>query len=102
MKQQNKNRVVFIPGWYDNLIEFNKLHKANIPEFELYNFGGNLTVQLESKLFKDDNDLKGFILKEFLSINFPETEIDVEWIGYGKLLATDEEDIEYELYVDED
>lgn len=30
-----------------------------------------------------------------------EIEIDVEWIGYGKLLATDEEGNEYELTVDE-
>lgn len=30
-----------------------------------------------------------------------EIEIDVEWIGYGKLLATDEEGNKYELTVDE-
>ena len=30
-----------------------------------------------------------------------EIEIDVEWIGYGKLLATDEDGNKYELTVDE-
>lgn len=77
MKQQSKNRVILIPAWYDNLVELNKLINADIPEFEMYNFGSNLSVQLESKSFKDDSALKEFIVKEFISINFPKSEIDV-------------------------
>ena len=60
-------------------------------------------------LDSDGNEVTGNITVEgkygngiLTKANGEETEIDVEWIGYGKLLATDEEDIEYELYVNED
>lgn len=58
---------------------------------------------------KDGNEVTGNIAVTgkygngiLYNVNNEEIDINVEWIGQGKLLATDNEGNEYELYVDED
>ena len=53
---------------------------------------------LTHKIGEDGKYGNGILTKA----NGDEIDINVEWIGKGKLLATDEEGNEYELYVDED
>lgn len=71
---------------------------------------GDYTYNYNAYGFDDDgNEVTGNIAVDgkygngFLTkANGDEIDINVEWIGKGKLLATDEEGNEYELYVDED
>jgi len=42
----------------------------NIPEMERLNFSSNLGSLLENRTFKDDKDLKNYIIEYFKNINF--------------------------------
>ena len=86
-------------------------HEDTTKEYE-YRTGtsGDYTYNYNAYGFDDDgNEVTGNIAVDgkygngiLTKANGDEIDINVEWIGKGKLLATDEEGNEYELYVDED
>lgn len=86
-------------------------HEDTTKEYE-YRIGtsGDYTYNYNAYGFDDDgNEVTGNIAVDgkygngiLTKANGDEIDINVEWIGKGKLLATDEEGNEYELYVDED
>lgn len=86
-------------------------HEDTTKEYE-YRTGtsGDYTYNYNAYGFdKNGNEVTGKIAVNgkygngiLFNLNDEEIDIDVEWIGKGKLLATDEEGNEYELYVDED
>ncbi len=86
-------------------------HEDTTKEYE-YRTGtsGNYTYNYNTYgLDNEGNEVTGKISVDgkygngiLIKANGVEIEINVEWIGYGKLLATDEEANQYELYVDED
>jgi hypothetical protein len=67
MTHTNNIRIVLIPTTLDNLTEY-----SEIKEFQEYNFGSNLSHQLQ-RTFDDSNKLKAFIINEFVDINFMNT-----------------------------
>jgi hypothetical protein len=86
-------------------------HKDTTKEYE-YRTGtsGDYTYNYNAYGFDSDgNKVTGNISVEgkygngiLTNVNGDEMDINVEWIGRGKLLAIDENGNEYELYVDED
>lgn len=86
-------------------------HEDTTKEYE-YRTGtsGDYTYNYNAYGFdKKGNDVSGKIAVNgkygngiLFDANKKEIDIDVEWIGKGKLLATDKKGNKYELYVDED
>ena len=86
-------------------------HEDTTKEYE-YRTGtsGDYTYNYNAYGFdKKGNDVSGKIAVNgkygngiLFDANKKEIDIDVEWIGKGKLIAKDEEGNEYELFVDED
>jgi hypothetical protein len=86
-------------------------HKDTTKEYE-YRTGtsGNYTYNYNAYGFDSQgNEVTGSISVDgkygngiLIKVNGEETDINVEWIGYGKLKATDNEGNEFELFVDED
>lgn len=86
-------------------------HKDTVKEYE-YRTGtsGDYTYNYNAYGFDSEgNEVNGSISVDgkygngiLLKANGVETDINVEWISYGKLIATDEDGNEYELFVDED
>lgn len=86
-------------------------HEDSAKEYE-YRTGtsGDYTYDYNTYGFDSDgNEVTGNIAVDgkygngiLIKANGEETDINVEWISYGKLIATDEEGNEYELFVDED
>jgi hypothetical protein len=69
MKYTNYIRIVCIPGSLENLSKFSDMG-FDIPEVELFNFSSNLGCELENMTFKDDKDLKKYIIEYFKNSNF--------------------------------
>ncbi len=69
MKYTNYIRIVCIPGSLENISKFVDMG-YDIPEMELFNFGSNLGCELENMTFKDDKDLKKYIIEYFKNSNF--------------------------------
>lgn len=86
-------------------------HEDTVKEYE-YRTGtsGDYTYNYNAYGFDNEgNEVTGNIAVNgkygngiLFDANNKEIDIDVEWIGKGKLLATDNEGNEYELHVDED